>query len=296
MYFCGAIRRMTPIRQICVYPTVALALCVLSCAGERTQDEENEDEDSLWTADPAIVASVAEAATELEEAEQPATEVLTFNDFFFLFTHNKSFQAAHIKFPIDIRELDETVRTMSSGAAFRSYFNWPDGGEYTLLLADAGEIGRLSSDMSLDSVAAEVIDLEAMTTRSYEFLCRDSIWRLHHISNFEPQERVGDFLRFYAQFSTDTIFQEEHLAESIRFTSADPDNETESIEGILLPAQWQAFRPDLPCGVITNIFFGQPIEDSPRIILLQCASASGMMQTCTFEQRHGRWILSSFEN
>ncbi|MCD7721321.1 MAG: DUF4348 domain-containing protein [Prevotellaceae bacterium] len=270
---------------------------LLSCTGRgKTTGGDEEEADLQWAEEGDTEDEDWDEGDEFAGEERQAAEPLSFNDFFFLFLRSKAYQAAHIKFPLDIEELDETVRTISSGAAFRQYFLWPSDDDYTLLLTDLEEMEALGTPLSLDSVSAEVIDLEAMTMRTYDFYCTDSVWQLRRSRNTEPRRRYGDFLRFYAQFSRDTLFQQERLAEEIRFSSADPDDETQLIEGILLPSQWQAFRPQLPEGVITNLVFGQPYDDTKRITLVECGFATSMMQTVTFEQRHGRWLLTSFDD
>ncbi len=284
-----------------------LPLCLLaslgallsSCKEGRTAGEGGGQEaDTLWSESLGQGEGEDDEVDEvIEEVERSASPLLSFNDFFFLFLRNKRFQAAHVKFPLEVEELDASVHTITSGAAFRSYFLWPDEGEeYTLMLTDLSQMDALDESGALDSVVAQVIDLQAMTARDYCFHCADSLWQLLRIDNYEPRGRLGDFLRFYARFATDTLFQQDRLAEQISFSSPDPDDETQVIEGILLPSQWEAFRPDLPQGLITNLLFGQRFDSTQRILLLQCGAATGMMQTTTFEQVHGRWLLTSFDD
>ncbi len=272
------------------------AVCFCSCTGGKVQDSDTwEEEDTIWQGD--YIEQGDTLIIEGEELAQPESENLAFFDFFFTFLRNKSFQAAHIKFPLPLVDRDSTVTTITSGAAFRSYFSWPDDDDYyTLLLTDLQQVEELESSLQLDSVSAEVIDLDDMLMRTYDFFRRDSVWQLQCSRTCEPTGRLGDFLNFYAQFSRDTLFQEERLAEHIRFSSADPDDETQLIEGILLPSQWSVFRPALPQGIITNFSFGQSFEETQRIILLQGGMASSMMQTLTFQQKHGRWLLTSFDD
>ncbi len=303
MYICADICGMTGIRRYTVSCAIALAACLCSCTGGRERGGDEEDEDSLLCLPPTVktVEEMVEAADEPDEPERE--EELAFNDFFFLFTHKKRFQAEHIKFPLEIEELDASERTMTSGAAFREYFSWPDSEEYTLLLTDVYQMSVFQSGEGLRRVSAEVIDLSTMRMRSYDFQFRDSIWQLQRVRNYEPQGGKGDFLRFYAQFATDTVFQGQHLARQIHFTAAvsvydeEEDEEGEGlVEGILLPSQWPAFRPELPQGVITNFDFGQPLDEARRIMLLQCGTASSMMRTFTFHHAPLGWELYSFDD
>ncbi len=285
---------MAVILRYPIHCSLAMVACLCSCGGDRARDTAEAEEDSLLNAPPAVRTVEEEMELAAREPDEPKSERLSFNDFFFLFLRSKRFQAEHIKFPLSIEEADASGREITSGAVFRDYFRWPEGEEYTLLLPDARQMSDFQSGEGLDSVSAEVIDLKAMELRSYDFLLSDSVWQLRRIRNYEPQGNKGDFLHFYAQFATDTVFQDHHLARQIHFTSPDPDDDTETIEGILLPAQWPAFRPDMPSEVLTNFDFGQPLDEARRITLLQCGMASGMMRAYTFHLTPLGWELHSF--
>ncbi len=286
---------MTVTSRLIVCTAFPLAICLSACTGGKEREGVAQEDDSQSTFSPEIPPMTVDEEIALSEPLQPTNEVLAFDDFFFLFLRSKTFQLKHVRFPVQIEELDGTRRTITSGNAFTEYFYWPNEEEYTLLLTDVAEMEGFKSDLALDTVVAQVIDLEEMTMRCYDFAERDSVWWLHASRDLELQGRMADFLKFYAQFTTDTIFQGQRLAEQIHFTYADPDSEKEVVEGILLPSQWEAFRPELPQGTLTNFDFGQPIEDSQRIVVLECETASSMMRTFTFEQWHGRWILTSFD-
>ncbi len=286
---------MTVTSRIIVYTAFPLALCLCACTGGKEREGDAQEEDPQSLASSEIPPMTIDEEIALQEPLQPQSNVLAFDDFFFLFLRSKTFQLKHVRFPVQIEELDGTSRTITSGNAFTDYFYWPDSENYTLLLTDVAEMEEFKSDLAPDTVVAQVIDLEDMTMRCYDFAEHDSVWWLHSSRNLELQGRLADFLKFYAQFTTDTIFQEERLAEQIRFTYADPDDEQGVVEGILIPSQWEAFRPDMPQGTLTNFDFGQPLEDSQKIVVLECGTASSMMRTCTFEQWHGRWILTSFD-
>ena len=109
--------------------------------------------------------------------------------------------------------------------------------------------------------------------------------------------KVSDFLQFYDQFTTDSVFQQESLAEQLAFSMEDPDEEEgDDIEGTIDRGQWPVFRPEMPSGQFVNIDFGQSIPNPHRIYLLQCGISNGMLDIFTFHQDNGRWRLTSFEN
>ncbi len=297
---------MTSSRYIALSTVFALTLTLFGCNGGR--GDKGGDEGDGQTTDKAQGLGEGDDDEGDEEGDEddgwgegegePQREDLPFGDFLFMFLRSRSFQAAHISFPLEVEEEDASSRVITSGAAFRKYFSWPFEGECTLLLTDIDEMERLEEAPGQlgKPVVVEVIDLPHMGMRSYEFAWSDSLWLLRGVRNPDPRGRYADFLDFYNRFATDTVFQQERIAPEVRLTSADPDDEMGQIEGILTATQWPAFRPALPSGVITNIRVGQEFDETQRVVVAWVGLASGFVQTFTFEQRKGQWVLTAFDD
>ena len=76
----------------------------------------------------------------------------------------------------------------------------------------------------------------------------------------------------------------------------DPDDDFSMIEGTLDHEQWDAFKPQLPAGRLTNIRYGQTYDDPRRMILVKQGISNGLMDILTFRRRGGNWKLVSYEN
>ena len=283
------------IRRIWVLLLPLLMLAAASCRNGQTEKQELEA-DSTETADSLVLDTLSEFEEKVEELSFPEGRAEVFSDFIFTFVNNRRFQAERIKFPLPMEEADGTQREITSGRDFCADFQWPSREEYTMLLTDAGQMEDYQNDLDLSEAEVQLISLPASTIRGYQFRRTAGKWQLFSRRSYHPDGRLADFLRFYNRFSTDSLFQQESLADVLRYATTDPDGEQERLEGTLHPDQWSAFRPELPQGVITNINFGQQLEHADQIVLLQCGTSSGMMDTYTFRFERGGWKLVSYEN
>ena len=59
---------------------------------------------------------------------------------------------------------------------------------------------------------------------------------------------ISDFLNFYAQFCSDSIFQSQSIADPLRIRIQDSEDEDGTIDGIIDADQWQTFCPEVPSG------------------------------------------------
>ena len=97
-------------------------------------------------------------------------------------------------------------------------------------------------------------------------------------------------------FVEDADFQSRSVADPLRYVTADPDDDFSMIEGTLDHEQWDAFKPQLPAGRLTNIRYGQTYDDPRRMILVKQGISNGLMDILTFRRRGGNWKLVSYEN
>lgn len=279
-------------------PVVGLSLLALmaACTGGRTEATIS-PADTIPLAAPADTDSLYTHEDEVEELRLPEGRDEAFSDFIFTFVFNRRFQAERIRFPLAISEEGDSIpRRIRSGAAFRSEFDWPGDETYTMLLTDAGQMEAYQNDLDLAAVEVQLIDLSAQRVKGYNFRRTSGRWHLEEGRYYRPEGRLGEFLRFYNRFVSDSIFQQQCLASNIRYVTPDEEDGSGSIEGTLEPAQWPIFRPELPQGTLTNIRFGQDFDGSSRLVLVQCGLSNGLMDFYTFQREGGGWRLTSFEN
>lgn len=222
------------------------------------------------------------------------TEV--FGDFIFAFTHNSRFQAERVRFPLPVTELDGTERTIRSGRQFRSEFHLPGNEYYTLILGDRSQMRVLQSDTLVDNVTIQCIHLEQQTMTNYNFNRNQGRWFLNSCTHTPVAHELSSFFQFYEKFVTDTLFQQESIAEQLAFTMEDPDEEEDDIEGIIDRGQWPVFRPEMPGKEFVSIDFGQDYPNPHRLLFLQCGISDGMLDIFTFQREGERWVLTSYEN
>lgn len=279
-------------------PIVGFALLssLAACTGGRTEEAEAQG-DTIASSDSLLADSLYSQEDEMEELRLPEGRDEAFSDFIFTFVFNRRFQAERIRFPLAIREEgDSSPRHIRSGAAFRNEFRWPSNEAYTMLLTDAGQMEAYQNDLALSAVEVQLIDLDSQRVRGYDFRRTGGRWHLEAARHYVPEGRLSDFLRFYSHFVSDSLFQQQSLAPSIRYVTPDAEEGGESIEGTLEPSQWPMFRPELPQGTLTNIQFGQDFDRSQRLVLVQCGLSNGLMDFYTFQREGGAWRLVSFEN
>ena len=227
--------------------------------------------------------------------ENHATEV--FSDFIFAFTHNGRFQAERIRFPLRVKESDGVEYTIRSGRQFREEFQLPDNEYYTLILGDKDQMDTFQNDSTLTEVKFQCIDLANHNMVSYDFSRTDGRWYLDSRTHAPIEPKFSDFLRFYDHFTTDSVFQQESIADQLVMLMEDPDTEEgENIEGTIDSGQWPVFRPDMPCGRFVNIDFGQTFPNPNRIYLFQCGVSNGLLNIFTFQHDNERWRLTAYEN
>jgi len=281
-------------RQLLYFTLFAIILFMVSCR-EGHNETEVPDIDTL-VVDTVLQDTLTDFEEKVEELVLPTNRTECFSDFIFTFVNNRRFQAERIKFPLPLEEIDGSIHHITSGKDFRSDFVWPSREEYTMLLTDPQQMETYQNNMELSSVEVQIISLRSQSVRGYYFQREEGRWYLMRRRQYAPQGTLARFLSFYQRFTTDSVYRQQSVAEHMNYATTDPDGEMERVEGTLERSQWPAFSPDMPQGIITNINFGQPIENTSRMVLLQCGTSSGMMDIYTFLCEEGKWKLISYEN
>lgn len=101
---------------------------------------------------------------------------------------------------------------------------------------------------------------------------------------------------FYRRFVSDAAFQQRSVSNPLRYVTTDPDDDFNTIEGTLDHDQWDAFKPQLPDGGITNIRYGQTYDNPDGMILVKAGISNGLMDILDFRKKDGEWKLVSYEN
>lgn len=257
---------------------------------QETPTEEYIKMDSVASAD--TVASDSLAADTLQ-APPPKKADELFDDFVYAFMKNRRFQRHRILFPLPYAE-DGQQRNLTR-QMWKHDPMFSNREVYTLIF-DSKKGMRVAKDTSLRHVVVEELDLEDLRVKSYSFERKESEWQLVRLDHDAMEKSVNsEFYNFYHRFSTDTDFQQQHIANPLEFSTIDEET-YETVAGFISPDQWTDFAPELPTTKLTNILYGQTFLNSKMRVLTITSLSGGMNSSLTFKKVSGKWMLTKLEN
>ena len=280
-----------------VFGLVAIvAATVLSC-GRKEQGAESEEQDLEFEESlPADTLIQEEEVLELTEEDKPQLDGF-FNDFLFAYLNNRSLRRERTAKPLRLERKERPAEILEKfDAEFELGFL---SGEYFTTLYDNASQMQADEDEELEEdslVSLQRINLNDGTIRNYLFQREDGRWQLDVIREETfADDDLCDFLSFYAQFCTDSLFQTQSIADPLRIVIQDTEDEEGSINGIIDADQWQTFCSEVPCGIISNIRKGQQYGGH-RIVMRKSGMSNGMQEVFTFAKEKGNWRLTKYEN
>lgn len=275
---------------------ILLATIMLSaCKGQRTESTQQEA-DTLATCDTCDIAAELEAERqERELSALPQTIDETFDDFIFLFATGERFQRRRICFPLHVNAFGDDLVVESKEWNHIDLF---DGRDYYTTLFNRTEDADIEKDSSISEVRLEQINLDDSVVVALLFNRQEGKWKLTRYSVSALSEHpLAQFLLFYQRFVSEPDFCQHAIASSVRYTTTDPDDDFQQIEGTITPDQWSAFAPVLPQHTLTHIDYGQLFTNPHQIVLVKRGIANGMLDELTFKRSAERgWSLVAYEN
>ena len=162
---------------------------------------------------------------------------------------------------------------------------------YTLIFDNQHQM-EVVKDTSISHVVVERINLPKYSMKQYVFERRRGLWMMTSIRNESlTNSKNASFLHFYQEFVNDTAFQVASVNDPLEFSGPSPDDDFETMNGILAPEQWLSFAPELPNKVIYNILYGQKYTESNQKIFVIRGIANGIETELTFRKKDGGWKL-----
>ena len=238
---------------------VVVCLSLIGCVDKKTS-EENQSIDSL------DVDSLSMNEEMQEDAYMPKAADELFDDFFFNFAANKKLQKSRIQTPLPCYKNNVLSSKITKDKWAMEQFFMKDG--YYTLIFDQKEQMSVVKDTTVNHVVVEKIFLEK-----------------NNIS----------FLNFYRRFSNDDEYQLQSINDLVTFSAPDPDDDFNTITGMMVPEQWPTFKPSLiPHGVIYNINYGQPYVKTNQKVFLIRGIANGLESEMIFQNKNGVWKLIKF--
>lgn len=262
-------------------------LLMFSCTGNKTQSHEEPQTDSLTDTIDTVVMDTLEQL--LVETPTPKAMDELFDDFFFNFAANKKLQLTRIIFPLTVNKEGKKESIEKKSWSNERFFMRQ--GYYTLLF-DNEEQMKLMKDTSINQAVVEKIQLKKNLVKDYVFNRIRGAWMLREINEMPIENNVNaSFLTFYKKFVSDMNFQVKSINKTVSFVGPDPDDDFNTMEGIITPDTWEAFAPQLPEKTIYNVIYGQMKPSDNEKIFIMRGIANGLEMELRFKKVGGRWLL-----
>lgn len=262
-------------------------LLMFSCTGGKTQNNEEPQTDSVADTIDSVVMDTLEQL--LVETPTPKAMDELFDDFFFNFAANKKLQLSRIIFPLTVNKPDKKESIEKKSWSNERFFMRQ--GYYTLLF-DNDEQMKLMKDTSINQAVVEKIQLKKNLVKDYVFNRIRGAWMLREINEMPIDKNVNaSFLSFYKKFVSDKDFQLKSINKTVSFVGPDPDDDFNTMEGIITPDTWEAFAPQLPEKTIYNVIYGQMTPTDNEKIFIMRGIANGLEMELRFKKVGGRWLL-----
>lgn len=232
-----------------------------------------------------------------EETIMPVAVDESFADFLYNFAMDEKLQRSRIVFPLPYYMDKEEDYVQKEDWQHDPLFSQQ---EFYTMLYDTMDDLELEKDTTSTSVRIEWIDLKSDKIKRYYFERIKGLWTLEAIDDASLPKEEGqqeDFYEFYERFVSDSLFQAERVVNPLPFVAPDPEDEFQILETILQKEQWFAFQPKLSAEVLTNINYGQRLDNQSRTRIVELRGfGNGFNNLLCFRCRNGIWKLVRFED
>lgn len=268
----------------CLFCSCLLCMILFSCDKQKGG--------SAVVSETAIADSVSADSIKsvAEEASMPVGADELFDDFFFNFASNQMQQRERVVFPLPVDDGKNTRVIQRRQWKLEPFFMNQDC--YTLFFDSPSQM-ELVRDTTVSDVVVERFYFDKSIVEQFLFSRKSGRWMLHKIIwQAMAHNANAQFMKFYQQFVSDSLFQHKSLASQIEFSGPDPEDDFSTIDGVITPDFWDAFRPDLPKDRLYNIVYGHQNPGSTQKIILLRGIANGLEVEMTFRLQKGHWKLT----
>ena len=270
--------------------------CMASCGGgKKNTDAQVEPVEPIDSTE--IVADTLCVEEVEEEQMVPVSADESFADFLYNFALNEKLQLRRILFPLPYYTDNRKDTIAKEQWTHDPLFSQQ---EFYTMLYDNLDDAELEKDTASTSVRIEWIDLKAKKMKRYYFERLYGWWKLEAIDDASmPKANTSqeDFYTFYERFANDSVFQRSRVVDPLPFVAPDPEDDFQMLETTIGKEQWFSFQPKLPQDVLTNINYGQRLEQNSRTRIIELRGfGNGFNNTLYFKCRNGEWKLTRFED
>lgn len=280
---------MTSVFKSLLWLSVLMLMLFQSCkrTGSFDSGAEGDSADSART--DTVLASDSLAEEAVEEAPVPKSADEYFNDFIYSFTSNRRYQYSRIVFPLPYDRFGEKRYLSRKEWKFSKMHN--ENVVYTVFFDKESSLD-LEKSRKVDEVTIEWFYMRKNCVQDFFFSRIDGKWKLRRMSEYGLENYPDkEFILFYQRFATDSLFQENHLFAEISVSVPDPDDDFETMTGTIGKEQWEAFKPELPGDVFTNIRYGQNLSEKKHRVVAVEGSSNGFLTLLFFKKMDGEWKL-----
>jgi hypothetical protein len=266
---------------------IASVLLMFSCTGNKTQRAEEPLTDSVADSVDSIPMDSLEQL--IVDAPTPKAMDELFDDFVFNFAANKKLQLTRVIFPLTVQKSDKQEKIEKGKWQMERFFMRQ--GYYTLFFNNEKQM-ELMKDTSITQAIVEKIMLKKDQVKDYVFNRIRGAWMLREIREMSIEENAdASFISFYQHFVSDKDFQVKSLNKTVTFVGPDPDDDFNTMEGLVTADTWEAFAPQLPSKTIYNIIYGKPQQAGNEKIFILRGIANGLEMELRFKRVNNRWLL-----
>jgi hypothetical protein len=266
---------------------IASVLLMFSCTGNKTQSAEEPATDSVADSVDSIPMDSLEQL--IVDAPTPKAMDELFDDFVFNFAANKKLQLTRVIFPLTVQKSDKQEKIEKGKWQMERFFMRQ--GYYTLFFNNEKQM-ELMKDTSITQAIVEKIMLKKDQVKDYVFNRIRGAWMLREIREMSIEENAdASFISFYQHFVSDKDFQVKSLNKTVTFVGPDPDDDFNTMEGLVTADTWEAFAPQLPSKTIYNIIYGKPQQAGNEKIFILRGIANGLEMELRFKRVNNRWLL-----
>ncbi len=274
-----------------LFVAIFFAVCGMLGLSSCSSNGRKSSQDSLFI-DTLTSDSTAEDSAEriITDTPMPKAADELFDDFIFNFAANKKLQFSRITFPLAVINGKKTKTLSKKEWKMEHFFMRQD--YYTLIFDNAAQ-AEAAKDTNINHVILEKIYLDRKIVKQYIFNRKQGVWMMDSVNttNFSKSPNAS-FLHFYSKFASDEEFQIESVNDPLHFLGPDPDNDFDTMDGILMPEQWPSFAPPLPQKMIYNIIYQKQGRGSNQKIFIIRGIANGIETELTFKRKSGEWKVT----
>lgn len=274
---------------------LALAVVVDACREKEEGATDNPSSDTLTAgadADSVEEEEMSDSLILFEDAPLPETADEVFDDFFFNFATNRDFQQARVADKLTVSE--GGIRKEVDAIRWNVAQAFPSTDLYAVIFERNDEL-ELEKDTALKDVDIEVAHLEERIIETFRFRKQGKQWKLTEVENEDfDNSPNGDFLTFYAHFSSDSAFQVQSLSNPLPFVLSSQGEAGDGGLEQMSADEWSEQDMPLPVGKLVNIVYGQSYISQTRKSM-QIRDIGGVILRYNFEKGPSGWRLVSLE-